>query len=278
MAPHDDIALQLNTDDMEQMADAKKLYCQTVQSVHHWTDGLFTITTDRPQGFRFRSGEFVMIGLPVDGKPLLRAYSVASPSWHEELEFFSIKVQDGPLTSRLQHIKPGDKMFINKKPTGTLVNDALIAGKRLFLLSTGTGLAPFLSVIRDPETYEKFDQVILTHTVRTVAELAYKDFLEKEIYEDEILAELIGDKLTYYPSVTREPFTREGRITDLIRSGQLADDLGIENPFDPAEARVMLCGSMAFNKELAAMLEEFGLEEGSNAAPNTYVLERAFVG
>ena len=254
---------------------------QRVRWVRHWTDHLFSFAIDRPEDFRFRSGEFVMIGLPsLDdvGKPTLRAYSIASPSWSDELEFFSIRVDDGPLTSRLVEIQPGDEVLLGRKPTGTLVLDALKPGRRLFLIGTGTGLAPWLSVARDPETYERFDQVIVTHTVRQVADLAYRDFLQTELLEDPLVGEQAQGRLTYYPTVTREAFERPGRITDRILSGDFFRDLGLEGRFDPALDRVMLCGSTAMIREAAALLESHGLGEGSNAEPGDYVLERAFVG
>jgi ferredoxin--NADP+ reductase len=253
-----------------------------VKWVKHWTDQYFSFGIERPASFRFRSGEFVMIGLPSEvegGKPILRAYSIASPNWAEELEFFSIKVQDGPLTSRLQKIVPGDYVLMAKKPTGTLVLDALKPGKRLWMIGTGTGMAPWLAVARDPEAYERFERVIVTHTVRGVEDLAYKDFFETELPNDEVLGELTGPQLSYYPTVTREPFKYEGRITDRINSGAVFKDLGLDQAkFNPEEDRVMLCGSMAMIKETAALLESHGLVEGSNAEPGDFVLERAFVG
>jgi ferredoxin--NADP+ reductase len=249
--------------------------------VKHWTDRLFSFAITRPESFRFRSGEFVMIGLPgVDGaKPILRAYSVASPSWAEELEFFSIKVEDGPLTSKLQLIQEGDTVLLGKKPTGTLVLDAVRPGKRLFLFGTGTGLAPFLSVARDPDAYSNFEQVIVGHGVREVSELAYRDLFTAGIFEDPLVGEEARKQLIYYPTVTREPFERQGRFTDLISSGQLFRDLGLEGTtFNREEDRIMLCGSMDFIKDMAALCESHGLVEGSNAEPGDYVLERAFVG
>jgi len=257
---------------------AANLHEETVLWVKHWTDRLFSFAVTRPSSFRFRSGEFVMIGLPVDGKPLLRAYSIASPHYDEELEFLSIKVPDGPLTSRLQHIQPGDKVLLGKKPTGTLVMDALKPGKRLFLISTGTGLAPFLSIARDPDAYG-FEQVIVTHTVREVAELAHRQLYSQDIHDHLLVGDDAKEKLVYYPTVTREPFERQGRITQRINSGDLFRDLGIEDEkFDPEHDRIMLCGSMEMIKDTAAILESHGLKEGSNAHPGDYVLERAFVG
>ncbi len=248
--------------------------------VRHWTDQYFSFAVSRPETFRFRSGEFVMIGLPGEGgKPILRAYSVASPCFAEELEFFSIKVADGPLTSRLQHIRPGDQLFLGKKPTGTLVLDALTPGERLWLIGTGTGLAPWLAVARDPDAYERFGRVIVTHTVREVKDLAYRDFFTRELAQDPLVGELAAERFSYYPTVTREPFETPGRITDLIESGRVFRDLGVgQTQFDPAKDRVMLCGSMAMIKSVAQILERHGLTEGSNAEPGDYVLERAFVG
>ena len=254
-------------------------HSETVLWVKHWTDRLFSFAITRPATFRFRSGEFVMIGLPGEKKPILRAYSIASPSFAEELEFLSIKVADGPLTSRLQHIKAGDQILLGKKPTGTLVLDAVRPGKRLFLFGTGTGLAPFLSVARDPDAYSNFEQVIVGHGVREVNELAYRDLFTAEIFEDPLVGDEARNQLVYYPTVTREPFERQGRFTDLIASGRIFGDMGLEQPkFDPEHDRVMLCGSMAFIKDMAAICEDQGLKEGSNAEPGDYVLERAFVG
>jgi ferredoxin--NADP+ reductase len=254
---------------------------ETVLWVKHWTDTYFSFGITRPASFRFRSGEFVMIGLPSEdgGKPIMRAYSIASPSWAEELEFFSIKVADGPLTSRLQKIEAGDHILMAKKPVGTLVLDALLPGKRLFLLGTGTGLAPWLSVARDPAAYEAFEQVIVAHCVREVKDLAYRDMFETDLPNDEVFGELAREQLVYMPTVTREPFAREGRITDLISSGRIFKDLGLEQTqFNPAEDRIMLCGSMHMIKDVAHMLEQQGLKEGSNSEPGDFVLERAFVG
>ena len=254
-------------------------HVERVTSVRHWTDRLLSFTLTRPQSFRFRSGEFVMIGLPSEGKPVMRAYSIASPAWADELEFLSIKVADGPLTSRLQLIAPSDPVLMGKKTTGTLVLDALKVGRRLFLISTGTGLAPFLSVARDPEAYERFDQVVVIHTVRAVAELAYRDLFEREIFEDPLIGALAAAQLRYLPTVTREPFERHGRITDRIRDGSFFDEMGMPaSGFDPEVDRVMLCGSMDMIKETAALLDGLGMAEGSNNTPGDYVIERAFVG
>ena len=252
-------------------------YVETVTWVQHWTESLFSFRTTRDPGLRFSSGQFVMVGLvKEDGKPLVRAYSIASPSWHEELEFYSIKVPDGPLTSRLQNIKVGDQVLIGRKPTGTLVLDGLRPGKRLYMLGTGTGLAPWLSLAREPEVYERFDEVIVTHTVREVADLNYREFLEHELAEDEILGELVAPKLRYYPTVTREEFKTQGRITDLITSGKIFEDLGVP-PLDPAVDRFMLCGAPSFLADFKQLLLDRGYEEGSIASPGDFVLEKAFV-
>ena len=254
---------------------------QTVTFVRHWTDRLFSFRCTRPQSLRFRSGEFVMIGLMDEGgarpKPILRAYSIASPSWDDELEFYSIKVPDGPLTSRLQHVRPGDEIILRPKPVGTLVHDALLPGERLWLFSTGTGFAPFASLLRDPETYERFERVIVTHTCRDVAELDYSRELVGDLRADPLIGELAADKLTYYPTTTREPSDKMGRITDLLRSGEILRDLRTES-FDPATDRAMVCGSMGLNLDLKEILEGFGLREGANSEPAEYVVEKAFVG
>jgi ferredoxin--NADP+ reductase len=251
---------------------------QIVTSVQHWTDRLFSFRVARPQSLRFRSGEFVMIGLMGDtGKPLLRAYSIASPSWDEELEFYSIKVPDGPLTSKLQHIRAGDEIILRPKPVGTLVLDALLPGKRLWLLATGTGIAPFASLIRDPETYEKYQQVVLMHTCRTGAELAYGRELVEGLRDDPLIGEMVAGKLHYYPTTTREHSARMGRITDNLSSGRVFEDLGLPK-ITPAEDRAMVCGSLAFNHDVKAVLESFGLNEGANSEPREYVVEKAFVG
>ena len=249
---------------------------ERVLSVHHWTDRLFSFTTTRDPSLRFSNGHFTMIGLRVNGKPLLRAYSIVSANYEEHLEFLSIKVQDGPLTSRLQHIQVGDSIIVGKKPTGTLLIDYLLPGKRLWLWSTGTGMAPFLSIVRDPETYEKFDEVILVHGVREVKELAYHQYLSEELPQHEILGEIVSGHLKYYPTVTREPFRNQGRIPDLIDSGKLFTDLGVP-PLDRTVDRVMLCGSPSMLKDLKARLEQRGFNEGSTTTPGDYVIERAFV-
>lgn len=252
------------------------VFAETVTSVQHYTDRLFKFRITRPASFRFRSGEFVMIGLPNAEKPVYRAYSVASPSWDEELEFFSIKVPGGPLTEHLQKIKVGDTVLMRKKPTGTLVLDALLPGKRLYMLSTGTGVAPFASLIRDPETYEKFEEVVLVQTCRDVAELAYITGMAEALKHDPLIGEFAG-KLRLYTTTTRETSPHMGRITDLMRSGTFFEDSGLP-PIDPAVDRAMICGSMDMLKETKEILESFGLVEGANNAPATFVVERAFVG
>ncbi len=261
---------------------------QTVTDVQHYTDRLFRFRTTRPRSLRFRAGEFLMLGLlgdpdPVTDKrkPLLRAYSIASPTWDDGLEFYSIKVQDGPLTSKLQHIQPGNQIILRPKPVGTLVHDALLPGKRIWFFATGTGIAPFASLLREPQTYEDYEQVILTHTCREVAELKYGADLINKIRSDEDLKELIGEgftkKLVYYTTTTREDSPKTGRVTTLLKSGALLADLGI-NGIDPATDRAMICGSMSLNTEMKQILEGFGLREGSNSTPAEYVVEKAFVG
>jgi len=252
-------------------------YVETVTWVQHWTDSLFSFRTTRDPGLRFESGQFVMVGLMTEeGRPLVRAYSIASPSWDDHLEFYSIKVADGPLTSRLQKIKVGDEVLVGRKPTGTLVLDGLTPGKRLYMLGTGTGLAPWLSLAREPEVYERFDEVIVTHTVREIADLNYRDMLDGGLQNDEVLGELIGPKLRYYPTVTREPFKTQGRITDLIASGKIFEDLGVP-PLDPAVDRLMMCGGPSVLADLKALALARGYTEGSIAKPGEFVLERAFV-
>lgn len=250
---------------------------ERVLSVHHWNDTLFSFTTTRDAALRFHNGHFVMLGLQVDGKPLMRAYSIASANYEENLEFLSIKVQNGPLTSRLQHLKEGDTVLISRKPVGTLVIDDLKPGRHLFLLGTGTGLAPFMSIIKDPDTYERFEKVILVHGVRLVSELAYADFIQNELPNNEYFGELVKDKLLYYPTVTREPFRHQGRITQLIESGKLCQDLGLP-AIDPAVDRAMLCGSPSMLADLSGMLDSMGfvISPGVGQAGD-YVIERAFV-
>lgn len=252
------------------------MFAETVTEVQHYTDRLFRFRITRPASFRFRSGEFVMIGLPNAAKPVMRAYSIASPAWDEEIEFYSIKVPGGPLTEHLQKIKVGDTVLMKKKPTGTLVLDALLPGKRVYMFATGTGIAPFASLIRDPETYEKFEQVILCHTCRDAAELTYGQDLVRDLRADPLVGEMAGG-LIYYATTTREATARMGRQTDLMASGQIFTDLGLP-PIDPATDRGMICGSMAMLRDTKAALEGFGLVEGSNSMPATFVVERAFVG
>ncbi|MPZ12188.1 MAG: ferredoxin--NADP reductase [Kiloniellaceae bacterium] len=249
---------------------------ESVLAVHHWTDELFTLRVTRPASFRFRSGEFAMLGLMVEGRPLLRAYSMASPSWDDGLDFFSIKVPDGPLTSRLQHVAVGDRLLLGRKPTGTLVLDALTPGRRLFLLGTGTGMAPFASLIRDPETYERYDEVVLTHTCRNVADLGYGASMVDALGDDPLVGEIAPSKLTYYASATREDFIHRGRITDLIDSGRIFEDVGVE-PLALESDRVMLCGSQDMLDDLSTLLEGHGFTEGNHSEPGHYVIEKAFV-
>ena len=262
------------------LAPTPSLTVEAVRSVRHWNEHLFSFTITRPDSFRFRSGEFVMIGLSGDnGKPLLRAYSVASPAYAEELEFLSIKVEDGPLTSKLQQIKEGDQIFLGRKPTGTLVADALLPGRRLFLIGTGTGLAPWMSLVRDPDIYDRFEQVTVVHSVRRVSDLAYREMLEDALAEDPLVDEQAAAQLSYVPTVTREDFHTTGRIDALIASGKLFEGGTAMPPrFDPEHDRIMLCGSMVMIKETAEMLDKLGFTEGSNAQPGEYVIERAFVG
>ncbi len=248
---------------------------EKVLSVHHWTDRLFSFTTTRDPSLRFSNGHFTMIGLKVNGKPLLRAYSIVSANYEDHLEFLSIKVDDGPLTSRLKHIQIGDMIIVGKKPTGTLVVDYLLPGRRLYMLSTGTGLAPFMSIVRDPEVYEKYEQLILVHGVRQVDELAYHDLLVEHLPNHEYLGELVTSKLRYYPTVTRETWRNTGRVTDLIENGKLFTDLGVP-PFDPEQDRVMICGSADMLRDLKHMLEARGFKEGNTTTPGDFVIERAF--
>lgn len=252
------------------------LFDATVLTVHHWTDRQFSFTTTRDPAFRFQSGQFTMIGLMVDGRPLLRAYSMASSAYETTLEFLSIKVADGALTSRLQHVQPGDTVLVGRKPSGTLLAQNLLPGRRLYLLGTGTGLAPFMSIIRDPEAYERFDKVVLVHGCRTVAELAYRDLIERELPRDELLGDITRQQLLYYPTVTREPFRHIGRIPALLTSGQLAHDLQLPR-IDPAHDRFMLCGSPQMLRDTRDVLEKMGFEEGNMSVPGRFVVERAFV-
>ncbi len=249
---------------------------EKVLSVHHWSDRLFSFRTTRAPTFRFRSGQFVMMGLEGDGKPLLRAYSLASANYDEALEFFSIKVPNGPLTSRLQHLKEGDEIIVGHKPTGTLVVDNLRPGRALYLLGTGTGLAPFLSIIRDPETYERFERIVVAHGVRWVADLAYGDYIQNELAQDALIGELVREQLIYYPTVTREPFRHTGRLSNALVTNTLTDSLHLP-PIDAREDRFMLCGSPAMLADIRAILEARGFEEGNAGEAGDYVIEKAFV-
>lgn len=256
---------------------------QTVTEIKHWTDSLFSFRVTRPKSLRFRSGEFVMIGLMGEPdakgrqKPIMRAYSIASPSWDDTLEFYSIKVPDGPLTSRLQHIQVGDQIILRPKPVGTLVHDALTPGKRIWFFATGTGFAPFASLLRDPQTYEDYDQVIVTHTCRDPADLAYSREVVENLKDDPLIGEMSVGKLHYYPTTTRGPSEKMGRITSLIKDGTVFRDLGLDG-ITPQEDRAMVCGSLGLNTELKEILEGFGLREGANSDPAEYVVEKAFVG
>lgn len=253
------------------------LATEHVIDVHHWNDSLFSFRTTRDPGFRFDSGQFVMIGLEVDGRPLMRAYSIASANYEEHLEFFSIKVANGPLTSRLQHLKPGDPLIVSRKPTGTLVLNDLKPGRHLYLLGTGTGLAPFMSLVRDPETYDRYEKIVIAHGVRNVNDLAYKDYLETELPQHEYLGELVREKLIYYPTVTRESFRNQGRITDNIVDGAMSNAIGLP-PLEPATDRVMLCGSPSMLDDTCALLDTRGFQVSPRTRePGDYVIERAFV-
>jgi ferredoxin--NADP+ reductase len=248
---------------------------ETVLSVHHWSETLFSFKTTRDRGLRFKNGHFLMLGLEVEGRPLLRAYSVVSANHEEHLEFYSIKVPGGPLTSRLQHLKPGDEILVSSKPTGTLVMNNLLPGKRLYLLATGTGLAPFMSIIKDPDVYERFEHVILVHGVRFAKELGYSDYIRNELPQHDYLGEQIQKQLLYYPTVTREPFENQGRITTLLESGKLAADLGLP-AFDVEHDRVMICGSPAMLNDLVGLLESRNFSEGASHEAGHYTIERAF--
>ena len=254
----------------------RTIFKETVTWVHHWNDHLFSFRTTRDPAFRFENGEFTMIGLQIDDKPLMRAYSVASANYEDHLEFFSIKVPDGPLTSHLQNLKVGDKLLVNSKPTGTLLVDRLLPAKRLYIIATGTGLAPFLSIIRDPHTYELFEEVIVAHGVRRVSALAYKEMITEQLPKHEYLGDIIGPKLRYYPTVTREPHPNQGRITDLIVSGKLFADLDVPQA-NPQDDRFMICGSMALNKDMIEILTERGFTESRRGKQAHFVTERAFV-
>jgi ferredoxin/flavodoxin---NADP+ reductase len=255
---------------MSNFFDAKVL------TVRHWTDRLFSFTTTRDPGFRYQSGQFTMIGLPVDGRPLLRAYSMVSPHYEETLEFLSIKVQDGPLTSRLQHIQPGDTIVVGRKASGTLLTQNLLPGRHLYLLGTGTGLAPFMSIARDPDVYERFEKVVLVHGCRQVSELTYADLITAELPKSEWLGEQVSRQLIYYPTVTRESFRHQGRIPTLLETGRLCHDIGLPQ-IDPAHDRFMLCGSPGMLKDTRTLLDKLGLGEGNMSHPGHYVIERAFV-
>jgi ferredoxin--NADP+ reductase len=248
---------------------------EIVLNVHHWTNTLFSFTTTRNPSFRFRNGEFTMIGLKVDERPLLRAYSVASANYEDTLEFFSIKVPHGPLTSRLQHLKKGDEIFVSRKATGTLVIDSVEVGRNLYLVGTGTGLAPFLSVIKDPETYDRFEKVVLLHGCRRVNELAYGEMITEKLPNDEMIGELVRNQLIYYPTVTRDPFRNRGRITDLIFSGKLFSDIGLAS-LAPTHDRVMICGSPALVHDTRELLSGQGFVEGNHGIPAQFVVEKAF--
>ncbi|MDH7943969.1 ferredoxin--NADP reductase [Pseudohongiella sp. SYSU M77423] len=249
---------------------------QSVTSVHHWNESLFSFTTTRDKGLRFENGHFVMVGMEVDGRPLMRAYSIASANYDEELEFFSIKVPDGPLTSRLQNIKVGDELLISSKPTGTLVADHLLPGRNLYLVGTGTGLAPFMSIIRDPEVYERFERVVLVHGVRRIIDLAYRDYITNELPNNEFFGDIVREKLVYYPTVTRDPFENQGRVTDILENGALAEKIGQPQP-DPEHDRFMLCGSPSMLKDMVRILEAAGFKESRHGIQADYVIERAFV-
>ncbi|MEZ0232099.1 MAG: ferredoxin--NADP reductase [Methylophilaceae bacterium] len=251
-------------------------YTEKVLSVKHWNDSLFTFSTTRDDALRFENGQFVMIGLDVNGKPLMRAYSIASANYAEHLEFFSIKVPNGPLTSRLQHLKVGDEVLVSRKPTGTLLLSDLKPGKNLYLLSTGTGLAPFISLIQDPDTYERFEKVILVHGVRRVNDLAYEEFITKELPQNEFFGEQVQKQLIYYPTVTREPFKYEGRLTDLMANGKLYADIGLP-PLNPETDRAMLCGSPGMLEDTCKILDAAGLKVSERIGDiGDYVIERAF--
>jgi ferredoxin--NADP+ reductase len=249
---------------------------QNVTSVHHWNESLFSFTTTRDKSLRFENGHFVMVGMEIDGRPLMRAYSIASANYEEELEFFSIKVPDGPLTSRLQNIRIGDELLVSSKPTGTLVADHLLPGRNLYLLGTGTGLAPFMSIIRDPEVYEKFEHVILVHGVRRIIDLAYREMITSELPKNEFFGEQVANQLIYYPSVTREEFINTGRITEIMLSGRLFDDIGLPRP-NHEDDRFMLCGSSAMLKDISTILDDWGFKESRQGIKAHYVIERAFV-
>jgi ferredoxin--NADP+ reductase len=249
---------------------------QSVTSVHHWNESLFSFTTTRDKGLRFENGHFVMVGMEVNGRPLMRAYSIASANYEEELEFFSIKVPDGPLTSRLQNIKVGDELLVSSKPTGTLIADHLLPGRHLYLIGTGTGLAPFLSIIRDPAVYERFEKVILVHGVRRIIDLAYRDYITQELPQNEFFGEVVQEKLVYYPTVTRDDFVNQGRVTDILIDGTLSQKIGVP-AMSPEHDRFMLCGSPTMLKDMCRILDSAGFKESRQGIQAEYVIERAFV-
>lgn len=255
---------------------SKAIQEESVVSVRHWTADLFSFSTTRDPAFRFLNGQFTMIGLTVENKPLLRAYSMTSANYEDHLEFFSIKVQNGPLTSRLQHIREGDRLLVSQKPTGTLVQDSLIPGRNLYLFSTGTGIAPFCSIIKDPEVYERFEKIVLVHGCRRVADLAYGELVVEQTLDHELIGEIVRPKLLYYPTTTREAYRNTGRITDLVEAGKLFEDLGVTS-LDQAHDRVMLCGSPMMLTDCVEMLKQRGFEEGSQSKPAQFVIEKAFV-
>ncbi len=249
---------------------------QSVTSVHHWNESLFSFTTTRDKGLRFENGHFVMVGMEVNGRPLMRAYSIASANYEEELEFFSIKVPDGPLTSRLQNIKVGDELLVSSKPTGTLIADHLLPGRHLYLIGTGTGLAPFMSIIRDPAVYERFEKVILVHGVRRIIDLAYRDYITQELPQNEFFGEVVQEKLVYYPTVTRDEFVNQGRVTDILIDGTLSQKIGVP-AMSPEHDRFMLCGSPTMLKDMCRILDSAGFKESRQGIQAEYVIERAFV-
>jgi ferredoxin--NADP+ reductase len=253
-----------------------EIHRERVIDVHHWSDTLFTIKTTRDRSLRFRNGEFAMMGMEIEGKPLMRAYSMASANYEDHLEFYSIKVQHGALTSRLQHIIAGDEILVSKKPTGTLLWDRLRPGKHLYLLRTGTGLAPFLSIIKDPEVYENFEKVILVHGCRYINELTYQQLITHELKHNEYFGDSVKEKLIYYPAVTREPYINYGRITSLLQTGRLIEDIGTP-ALNLEDDRFMLCGAPRMLQSLTKILDDLGFSETRKSDLGEYVIERAFV-